>query len=88
MVCLRSQQGDGSLPAVVRGSNSPGSCAPRVATLLAHALLPCAGVKNREQAEAVAGVLGWRLSESEVQALDNCSSVLQLDDMGAPFEQW
>ena len=46
------------------------------------------GVKNKQQAEEAKGVLGWRLSKDEVQALDQTSKVLQNNELGAPFEQW
>jgi aryl-alcohol dehydrogenase-like predicted oxidoreductase len=68
------------------GGKSPAQVA--LNWVICKGALPICGVKNKQQAEDVAGVLGWRLSESEQEALERCSSVLQLDDIGAPFEQW
>jgi len=54
--------------------------------------IPILGVKNKEQAEAAKGVLGWRLTKEELDALDRVSSVSStlnvMEAQMAPFEKW
>lgn len=38
--------------------------------------------------EQIAGALGWRLTAEEVAALDRQVDKLNLDTLGAPFEDW
>ncbi len=49
-------------------------------------------MKNREQAQAAKGVLGWRLTKEEVESLDRVSSVSGslnvMEAQSAPFEKW
>lgn len=49
-------------------------------------------MKNKEQAEAAKGVLGWRLTKEELDALDRVSSVSStlnvMEAQMAPFEKW
>lgn len=61
-----------------------------VSSFRAHDKSPywCVGVKSKKQADEAKGVLGWRLSEDEVKALDRTSQVLGDGSLGAPFEQW
>lgn len=53
-----------------------------------YTAIPILGVKSKKQADEAKGVLGWRLSEDEVKALDRTSQVLGDGSLGAPFEQW
>lgn len=47
-----------------------------------------AGAKSPQQVEQIAGALGWRLTPEEVAALDRQVDKLNLDTLGAPFEDW
>jgi diketogulonate reductase-like aldo/keto reductase len=56
--------------------------------LLCKGVLPIPGVKNKRQAEEVAGALGWRLTPEEVRALEKASDAVGTIAFGAPFEKW
>jgi diketogulonate reductase-like aldo/keto reductase len=49
--------------------------------VISKGLMPIPGVKTLSQAEVNAGALGWRLSEEEVQRLDEVSGAA-LEAMG------
>lgn len=49
--------------------------------------LPIPGAKNVKQLQDIAGAVGWRLSEGEVQELDKASDRVPAG-LGAPFENW
>ena len=54
---------------------------------MAKGTVPIPGAKNASQAASVAGCLGWRVSEAEMQALEKAAAMAPKSP-GAPFEKW
>ena len=54
---------------------------------MAKDTVPIPGAKNASQAASVAGCLGWRVSEAEMQALEKAAAMAPKSP-GAPFEKW
>ena len=54
---------------------------------MAKGAVPIPGAKNASQAASVAGCLGWRVSEAEMQALEKAAA-MSPKSPGAPFEKW
>ena len=54
---------------------------------MAKGAVPIPGAKNASQAASVAGCLGWRVSEAEMQALEKAAAMAPKSP-GAPFEKW
>lgn len=67
------------------GDKSPAQIA--INWTLCKGVVPIPGAKNTKQVEEIVGALGWRMNDSEVEALDDASKNLP-SSTGAPFENW
>jgi pyridoxine 4-dehydrogenase len=55
--------------------------------LLCKDVIPIPGVRNASQVEDIRGACNWRLSDGQVQELDDVSARIP-SSTGAPFEKW
>lgn len=71
------------------GEENGGKTSAQVALnwTLCKDVLPIPGARNAKQVDELAGALGWRMSDGEVEELDRLSAKLP-SSLGAPFEKW